>query len=76
MGAYWHRVYVRVHAHMVHSMHPQRKNLIDLGHDLGNRDQDKVDPSQESRFLARMAKILLINFFTLLVKRNPTAIAI
>ena len=54
----------------------QRKNLIDLGHDLGNRDQDKVDPGQESRFLARMAKILLINFFTLLVKRNPTAIAI
>ena len=54
----------------------QRKNLIDFGHDLGNRDQDKVDPGQESRFLARMAKILLINFFTLLVKRNPTAIAI
>ena len=27
----------------------QRKNLIDLGHDLGNRDQDKVDPGQESR---------------------------
>ena len=54
----------------------QRKNLIDLGHDLGNRDQDKVDPGQDSRFLARMAKILLINFFTLLVKRNPTAIAI
>ena len=53
-----------------------RKNLINLGHDLGNRDQDKVDPGQESRFLARMAKILLINFFTLLVKRNPTAIAI
>ena len=47
-----------------------------LGHDLGNRDQDKVDPGQESRFLARMAKILLNNFFTLLVKRNPTAIAI
>ena len=30
-------------------MRPQRKNLIDLGHDLGNRDQDKVDPGQESR---------------------------
>eukprot|EP00731_Ephydatia_muelleri_P007640 Em0003g1888a len=57
-------------------MPTQRKNLIDLGHDLGNRDQDKVDPGQESRFLARMAKILLINFFILLVKRNPTAIAI
>ena len=27
----------------------QRKNLIDLGHDLGNRDQDKVDPGQEAR---------------------------
>ena len=34
---------------LVYLLDTQRKNLIDLGHDLGNRDQDKVDPGQESR---------------------------
>ena len=37
---------------------PQRKNLIDLGHDLGNLDQDLMHPDQDSRFLAMMSKIL------------------
>ena len=36
----------------------QRKNLIDLGHDLGNLDQDLMHPDQDSRFLAMMSKIL------------------
>ena len=31
---------------------------LDLGHDLGNLDQDLMHPDQDSRFLAMMSKIL------------------